>query len=235
LESLGGQPAPGMKGGISAGRLRLLGVGLVLFGLGLAWVTLRPRILYLPSPLTLKGQLVAAYFQALSLGAGGTAITASFFPKEKRGGASAFSVAVALALVLFLLIALALVSPPPFPGEGFIPFSRWVGGLVAITALVIASILVFSLQAGNGKAAYGMAALAVLELWFYIPKGYNLSWQYLTLIPFVMGLPLVFALARGKGRWAALFALAPVLSFFNIEATAPKGFPQRHDPFTEAP
>ena len=106
---------------------------------------------------------------------------------------------------------------------------------MAIAALTTASILVLSLQAGNGKAAYGMAVLAVLELWFYIPKGYNLSWQYLTLIPFVMGLPLVFALARGKGRWAALFALAPVLSFFIIEATAPKGFPQRHDPFTEAP
>ncbi|MBU2008471.1 MAG: YfhO family protein [Chloroflexi bacterium] len=226
LESLGREPGPGMKGGISAGRLRLLGVGLVLLGLGLAWVILRPRLLSLPGPLTLKGQLVAAYFQALSLGAGGTAITASFFPREKRGGASVLSVAVALALVLFLLIALALVSPPPFPGEG---------GLVAIVALTTASILVFSLQAGNRKAAWGMGALAVLELWFHIPKGYNISWQYLTLIPLLIGLPLVFALARGKGRWAVLFALAPVLSYIIIDATAPKGLPQRYDPFTEAP
>ena len=235
LESLGGQPGPGMKGGLSAARLRLLGMGLVLIGLGLGWVTIRPILFSLSSPLILKGQLVAAYFQALSLGAGGTAIIASFFPREKRGGASVFSVAVALAVVLFLLIALALVSPPPFPGEGFILFSRRVGGLVAITALVIAAILVFSLQAGNRKAAWGMGALAVLELWFYIPKGYNLPWQYLTLIPLFLGLPLVFALVRGKGRWAVLFALIPVLSFCIIDATAPKGLPQRYDPFTEAP
>lgn len=235
LESLRGQEGPEVKSGLSAARLRLLGVGLILPGLSLGWATFGPRLLSLPSPLTLRGQLVAGYFQALLLGAGVTAIIASFFPREKRGGTAAFSVAAALALVLFLLIALALVSPPPFPGEDFAPFSRWAGGLVAIAALVIAAILVFSLQAGNRKAAYAMGALAVLELWFCIPKGYNLSWQYLTLIPLFIGLPLIFTLARGKWRWAVLFALLPVLSFFIIDGTAPKGLPQRYDPFTEAP
>ena len=229
LESLREQPGLETKGGLSSARLRLLGAGLVLLGVGLGWVTLRPILLPVPGPLSLKGQLVAAYFLALFLGLGGAAILASFFPREKRDWVSVLAVGVALAVVFFLLIALALVSP----GGGAALLSQ--GGLVAVLALVTAAILALSLQAGNRKAAWALVALAVMELWFHVPRGYSLSWQYLTLIPFVAGLPLVLALARGKARRAALFTLIPVLSFCIIDAAAPKGFPQRYDPFPEAP
>jgi hypothetical protein len=87
----------------------------------------------------------------------------------------------------------------------------------------------------SGKGVYAIMGLAVLELWWAIPRGYNHHWLYLKTIPFAVGFVLIFSLWKERWRWAAGAAALFLVSSFSLDAMAPNGFPDRYNPFTEPP
>lgn len=104
------------------------------------------------------------------------------------------------------------------------------------TMLILTVAFVMTLRyVRSGKGIYGFIGLAVLELWWAIPRGYNYQWLYLKSVPFAAGLVLVFTLCKERWRWAASAAAFFLISSFCLDATAPNGFPDRYDPFTEPP
>ena len=104
------------------------------------------------------------------------------------------------------------------------------------TILILAAAFVMTLHyVKSGRGVYGFIGLAVLEFWWAIPRGYNYYWLYLKLVPFGVGLVLVFTLWKERWRWVAGTAVLFVISSFCLDATAPYGFPDRYNPFTEPP
>jgi hypothetical protein len=112
--------------------------------------------------------------------------------------------------------------------------SMLVGHIETILILTVALIITLY-YVKSGKGVYGFIGLAVLELWWAIPRGYDYRWLYLKSIPFLVGLILVFSLWKERWRWAAGAGVLFFLSSFFLDATAPKGFPERYNPFTEPP
>lgn len=77
--------------------------------------------------------------------------------------------------------------------------------------------------------------LAALEMWYWIPRGYDSKWMTLKLIPFFFGLITVFTLAKKKLKLAIVGIIIFVVSFSLIDIKSPNGFPERHNPFTKPP
>ncbi|MBW1744599.1 MAG: YfhO family protein, partial [Deltaproteobacteria bacterium] len=112
--------------------------------------------------------------------------------------------------------------------------SMLLGHLETMLILTVAFIMTLY-YVRSGKGIYGFIGLAVLELWWAIPRGYNHHWLYLKSIPFALGLVLVFTLCKERWRWAASAAVLFFISSLWLDAKAPNGFPDRYNPFTEPP
>ncbi|MBW1742972.1 MAG: YfhO family protein [Deltaproteobacteria bacterium] len=121
----------------------------------------------------------------------------------------------------------------PISAPYIIP-SMLVGHMETMLILTVAFIMTLY-YVRSGKGIYGFIGLAVIELWWAIPRGYNHHWLYLKSIPFAVGLVVVFTLWKEKWRWAASAAVFFFISSFYLDATAPNGFPDRYNPFTEPP
>lgn len=105
-----------------------------------------------------------------------------------------------------------------------------VAGLFLVSAFAVASVCL-----RRGKGAYAFIPLIVLELWWGIPRGYDPSSLYLKLIPLSFGLAAAFFFLLERRKAAAVLAIAFAISFVAMDFSAVKGFPDRHDPFTQAP
>jgi hypothetical protein len=104
------------------------------------------------------------------------------------------------------------------------------------TILVLTAVLIITIYyIRTGKGIYGLIGLAVVDLWWAIPRGYNYYWLYLKGIPFTVGLLLVFALCQERWRLAASAAAFFFISFLWLDLKAPNGFPDRYNPFTPPP
>jgi hypothetical protein len=121
----------------------------------------------------------------------------------------------------------------PLSAPYIIP-SMLMGHLETILILTAAFIMTLYYMK-SGRGSYGFIGLAVLEFWWAIPRGYNYDWLYLKLLPFAVGLALVFTLWKERWRWAAGTAVLFLVSSFCLDATAPNGFPDRYNSFTEPP
>ena len=153
--------------------------------------------------------------------------------------------------VLFLIICASLVLPLIFYYQSdrlldFDPIAkmafltRWelfVGSwLASLLILGLAVYLIYSfIKNQNKNALYGLFALILLELWFWVPRGYGLNSMRLKLGLFIFGLMIVIAVWKGKRLFVLIGAFLFFLSFLFLDTVAHQGLPQRYDPFTEPP
>jgi hypothetical protein len=81
---------------------------------------------------------------------------------------------------------------------------------------------------------WSVIALAALELWWAVPRGYAPDMLGYKWVPFAIGLVIV-CLCYFKRRYTAL-AVVPLflIASFAVDAASPRGFPDRRDPY-EAP
>ncbi len=91
----------------------------------------------------------------------------------------------------------------------------------------------YHMKRGSGLAA--VTGLAIIELWWDVPRGYNDTWIYLKILPLFTGLLFTFSLLRENKKLAAAAGALFFAAFLAVDATAPRGFPDRHDPFNEPP
>jgi hypothetical protein len=104
---------------------------------------------------------------------------------------------------------------------------------ITILTLLIAQVIVSNRQSGSELST--LIFLALNEVWFVIPRGYPPAWQYLKLVPWILGLVTMWGWATQRWKWGVISALGVVSAYGVIDLTAPQGFPDRHEPFTPAP
>ncbi len=157
--------------------------------------------------------------------------------------------ALSLSLVFLLLpesMAHIDVYRQVYQSPYFTP-SVLMGISVAVVVLFTAIILTKRyLYSRTGIMA--IAVLALMELWFAIPRGYEPATAMLKLIPFAVGLLIVLALTYrvqlqtiigSLGNYRYLGAIVAVLAFLIpnliIDANSEHGFPQRYNAATLPP
>ena len=219
----------------SAKQLGVIGALLVLGGILFGLFTLGPC----GDSLSLRWLLLMAASQGICLGVGTTFLIASLMPGRPNDSRFVYLVTIASSLMFVLMLCFMTLSQTAvwhtYVRETPLPL-RWDGILVAVAVIVIATVLVLSLNGNRRRGSqYAILALAVISLWFYIPKGYGETWQYISLVPFAIGLLLVAVLAGQKWRWSCATAILFVVSTILVDVQAPQGFANRQDPFTEEP
>ncbi|MBI5233491.1 MAG: YfhO family protein [Deltaproteobacteria bacterium] len=134
---------------------------------------------------------------------------------------------------VFLVSRLNVAQGSFFAAPEIRPFylpSIVMGQGVMISTLASAVILsVYLLK--KGLAPYPMVILAILEFWFWVPRGYEPEWLLLKSAPFAFGVIVVFFMARERWGLALFSALGFLAAFLVVDSTARYGFPDRHDPF----
>lgn len=108
------------------------------------------------------------------------------------------------------------------------------GTLLSILFLIAAAFCVIS-YIRKGRALETLIPLALIELWWAIPRGYDTGWLYLKCVPLVLGLYITVQFFKGRRKSAALTVLLLFAAVMIIDYNSPKGLPDRYDPFTSAP
>jgi hypothetical protein len=107
---------------------------------------------------------------------------------------------------------------------------------ILVQAAVLATAIYLSLKKGLGKWRwYAAIALVVVELWFYIPRGYGYRFMYLESIPVAVGIAGVWSLAHGRWRLAAAGIVLAAGLATAIDLKSPYGYPERQQIFRPAP
>ncbi len=108
------------------------------------------------------------------------------------------------------------------------------GSVVTLLVMILGFVMIlYCMKYRRGE--WGMVVLAVVELWWNIPRGYDYVWLYLKWFPFSIGLITVFLFLRerwGMGFWGVLFFL---VAFLFLDVRSPNGMPERYNPFEPAP
>ncbi len=136
---------------------------------------------------------------------------------------------------VFLLSANAAkhFSPEIAP---YITPSILASNIVMIVVLFCAFILAFTGRASSGKAlAYGFIALAIAELWWSVPRGYDFQTLSQKPLVFALMLPATFLFYRGRFKWGTAFIALFLISFLILDWSAARGLPIRSDPFNRPP
>ena len=141
-------------------------------------------------------------------------------------------------LLIFTLVNLAplrefLAGLHPAVQRPFFISSVLNSAFLTFSVLTLTILFIFSRQ--KRRLGYSIILLAVIELWFWIPRGYDLPWLGLKLIPLVIGLVTVALIFWVRLRWILLGVILLVTSMVTIDSLSPYGFPNRYDPFTRAP
>jgi hypothetical protein len=106
------------------------------------------------------------------------------------------------------------------------------GLLVGVFIIFICTYLFIYCRSKKGLI-YSIAFLAILELWFWAPRGMGFPQTVLKFVPLLWGMLAVLLLAREKWRWVSLGIILAVLSYAFIDISSPYGFPKRYDVFKE--
>lgn len=109
-----------------------------------------------------------------------------------------------------------------------------IGSVLAVVFMFTAFFISLNHIKGKGQLA-ALFPLALLELWWAMPRGYGFEWLFLKLIPFVAGIIAVYAFFREKRKVSAAFAALFLISAIAVEMTSPRGLAERYDPFKRAP
>jgi hypothetical protein len=107
--------------------------------------------------------------------------------------------------------------------------------LVAFAALAAA--LVFTIFFLRKRIPlHAIAALAIVELWWCVPRGYDHVYMALKLLPFAAGFlgAVFFCFERLKRPAVGMFLVFFILALI-VDLSSPYGLPKRHDPFIEPP
>jgi hypothetical protein len=141
-----------------------------------------------------------------------------------------------LAVLYFLnLIDLSIFVPALTSEEGQFFVPSVLGGLF-VTFSTMAIISMFLLLFRDGKnSTYAIVALGIVELWFFIPRGYDANYLYWKLVPFVAAIIGVFAMARKRRYWAVSAFFCMVITYTWIDIKSPHGLPERYNPFNQPP
>jgi len=138
-----------------------------------------------------------------------------------------------LYFVHFIDLSLFLSALTTEEGKFFVPSA--LGGLF-VTFCIMATITMLVLLFKDEKnATYAIVALGIVELWFFIPRGYGVYHLYWKLVPFVAAIIGVCALARNKRYWAVLAFFCMVATYTWIDIKASHGLPERYNPFNQPP
>jgi hypothetical protein len=105
---------------------------------------------------------------------------------------------------------------------------------VTIGSLLLA-LLVSFIFIRHSRALYAIIGIAILELWFVIPRSYDFTGLNFKLLPLAIGLAAIVFMALKWWRLFGVAALAMLLSFLWIDGKSDYGFPERYNPFTPAP
>jgi hypothetical protein len=130
-----------------------------------------------------------------------------------------------------------LLSAPPFDDlyeRKFLPTAVFMGCAVAFLTLV-GALLILKYWSHSKSGLYALIALALNELWFVIPKGYPPAFLYLKLIPFLIGLIVVWQCGQQRWKKALIGTSIVVFAYGVIDYMAPRGLPEQADPFTPPP
>lgn len=152
----------------------------------------------------------------------------------------------AASLALVILPVLFYVKIPgffPFYTDRIItalPLTRWElfinSWLTSLSILGTALLLVVSFIRNKNKSSlYALLALALLELWVWLPRGYALGSMRFKSGLFIFGLFVILAVWKNKWAWAKIGGFLFLLLFLFLDIAAPDGLPQRSDPFTAPP
>jgi len=188
---------------------------------------------------------------SVSAAIGLQALTDAGAAARKKGYAAGASFVIALGLFIhmyvFNLLRTREVVSRYAPGEGIFgsigflvgqfPFF---GPAMILSPAVTIAFLLFALLAvlfilKKERGAYGVAALIFLELWWAMPRGYDYYWLWLKCAPLSVGLAGAAAFALGRVRTGAALFAAFLAAFATFDYLAPRGLPERHDPFAEPP
>lgn len=107
----------------------------------------------------------------------------------------------------------------------------------ALALLLIAfatGIIVYHYKNKNVRGIHAIIPLALLELWWAVPRGWDHEFMLLKLIPLALGLAAVFFLVIEKKAAAIALGAAAIGAFLLIDLKSPNGLPSRHGAF-EAP
>ena len=108
------------------------------------------------------------------------------------------------------------------------------GGLGS--AMILGTTLwIFRCRESWSRWPAALILLAIVELWFLIPRGYDAPFLALKLIPLAVGIMAAISLARGRTALTAAMASLAVFSIVSLDFMSPKGFPDRQDPFISKP
>ncbi len=113
-------------------------------------------------------------------------------------------------------------------------FPSIIGGSV-LTLIVIAVAFAVTYFWKDEKNVYALLVLAVLELWWAIPRGYAPESLAMKWAPLVVGLVAVFFFFRNKLTFAFMALVVFFVAAFFMDSLAPNGYPPRDDPFKPAP
>jgi hypothetical protein len=110
---------------------------------------------------------------------------------------------------------------------------------VAFGSITLSLILISKCQKSaisSEDCLLGLTVLAIMELWFYIPKGYAIIDVGLTLVPFSAALIGVTVFSRrASKRSLCLFLGLALLGAISIDASSKWGYPRKADIFSKAP
>lgn len=119
------------------------------------------------------------------------------------------------------------------PGDSYAIAARLGGGLVALAIAMLAVWLGWQCFRG-WLTPWPLIMLAMVELWFWIPKGYDLVATWMTFVPLGLGLLAVLALVWRRYLLTAGMVILGVGAALLIDAMATHGLPDRRDPFRES-
>lgn len=107
------------------------------------------------------------------------------------------------------------------------------GGLLAALSVIIMSLYLFTHAQKTKGFVYGVAFLAILELWFYVPRGSAFPWTAFRLVPFFLGIPVIFLLLKERWRLSIAGIIFIFALYAFIDLKSPSGFPDRQNIFKE--
>jgi len=109
--------------------------------------------------------------------------------------------------------------------------------LASLLILALAIYLTHSFLKNQNKGAlYGLFGLALLELWLWVPRGYDFSSMRFKFGLFIFGLIFILpVLIKRKWPLVSIGSSIFFLLYILLDVIAPYGLPQRYNTFTEPP
>jgi hypothetical protein len=132
-------------------------------------------------------------------------------------------------LLIFIIFHSAkLIQFEDLEAQKYFASAVFMGCAVAFFTLV-GALLILKYWGHSKSGLYALIALTLNELWFVIPKGYPPEFLYLKLIPFLIGLIVVWQCGKQRWKKALISTSIVVFAYSGIDQTASHGLPDQAD------